>query len=109
MDSKLSFPPSVGGVVLVAALFAALVPLSLHLDLLRLERLAVKAADANALSGVAATLARHVRRKGLHVVPEPQGGLSFGGLASWSGITRSGGSTFKPWQPGTIGFKFMAF
>ena len=58
------------GLLLVTALFAALVPLSLHLDLLRLERLAVEAADADALSGVAATLARHVRRKGLHVVPE---------------------------------------
>ena len=58
------------GLLLVTALFAALVPLSLHLCLLRLERLAVEAADADALSGVAATLARHVRRKGLHVVPE---------------------------------------
>ena len=58
------------GLLLVDARFAALVPLSLHLGLLRLERLAVEAADADALSGVAATLARHVRRKGLHVVPE---------------------------------------
>ena len=56
------------GLLLVAARLAAPVALLLHLGALRLERLAAEAADADALPGVAATLARHVRRKGLHVV-----------------------------------------
>ena len=62
------------GPLLVAARLAAPVSLLLHLGALRLERLAAEAADADALSGVAAPLARHVRRKGLHVVvPEITG------------------------------------